>query len=486
MAKHWITQARLWLSTSREPIPHEINELDWKSSLSDNRERLIEHLIAFANHPNGGYLAYGVTNPNAVLVGITQEDATSITTTLTNLGRDAIEPPLALDHTIVEIEGTPILFIRIPEQINKPAHRRGKSIEETWVRSGGSTRKASRQEIGGLLLHSKQPSWEELRASPLLEPDEVLKLLDLDPVAKLLERPLPQDKTALMRWLVEENMAIPDGNGYYITNLGGIAAARDLNQFSSLARKRIRLIRYKGTNKINTIDEKMGNKGYAVGFEALIAYLNSVLPHSEVIQQSLRRQATLYPEIALRELIANTLIHQDFSVIGAGPTIEIFDDRIEFTNPGRLLPDKQLDRLIGTKPESRNEKLAWTFRRYRICEERGTGFQKVVGAVELCGLPPVAFKKSENAFQVTLYSPRKFAQMSQQERIEACYQHAALQYLSGQTLTNTTLRERLKVNEKQRNQITNLIVEAANAGRIKRKDHHSGNKFAEYYPYWAP
>lgn len=270
------------------------------------------------------------------------------------------------------------------------------------------------------------------------------------------------------------------------TNLGGIAAALSLDQFSSLARKRIRVIRYKGTNKVNTIDEKMGTKGYAVGFEGLIAYLNTILPHSEAIRQSLRAQVTLYPEIALRELIANTVIHQDFAISGAGPTIEIFDDRVEFTSPGNLLPGKQLDRLIGTKPESRNETLAWNFRRYRICEERGTGFQKVVAAVELYCLPPVSFRQLENAFQVTLYAPRKFSEMSQQERIEACYQHAVLQYLSGsRTLTNTTLRERLKVNEKQRNQITNLIADAVSAGRIKRKDQHAGNKFAEYYPYWA-
>ncbi|WP_438503556.1 hypothetical protein, partial [Enterobacter cloacae] len=66
-----------------------------------------------------------------------------------------------------------------------------------------------------------------------------------------------------------------------------------------------------------------------------------------------------------------------------------------------------------------------------------------------------------------------------------CYQHAVLQYLSSQTLTNTTLRERFKLHEKQRNSITNLISDAVDAGRIKRKDAHSGNKFAEYIPYWA-
>ena len=151
----------------------------------------------------------------------------------------------------------------------------------------------------------------------------------------------------------------------------------------------------------------------------------------------------------------------------------------------RQAASKRIDRLIGTTPESRNEILASAFRRYRICEERGTGFQKVIQSVELFGLPPIVFTPMENAFRVTLYAPRKFVEMSQSERVEACYQHAVLQYLSSQTLTNKTLRERFKLHEKQRNQITNLIGDAVAAGRIKRKDAGSGNKFAEYLPYWT-
>jgi ATP-dependent DNA helicase RecG len=187
----------------------------------------------------------------------------------------------------------------------------------------------------------------------------------------------------------------------------------------------------------------------------------------------------------LRELIANALIHQDFSVTGAGPMVEIYDDRIEVTNPGTLLPGKKPDRLIGTTPESRNEKLAFAFRRYRICEERGTGFQKIVSAIELFGLPPLMLSPQENAFRMTLGAPRKFADMALEERIEATYQHAVLQYLSSQTLTNTTLRVRFKLHDKHRNQITNLIGDAVDAGRIKRKDAGTGKKFAEYVPYWA-
>ena len=482
--KHWITAALQSLQESLLPIPHEVNELDWKTRLTDNNERLAEHLMAFANHPSGGTLVFGVNN-DGVPVGIGAEALNKIINTLANLGRDAVEPPLALDHAAIEYRGVTVLLVRVPEQPVKPVHRRGKTIEATWIRSGGTTRKASRQDVGSMMLNSAAPRWEALRASPLLDLDDVQRLLDLEAIANLLQRPLPEGADNLAAWLAVESITAPDGRGHYITNFGAIAAARKMDDFPNLERKRIRVIRYRGTNKVDTIDELPSQRGYAVGFESLIDSLKRVLPHSEVIQQSLRAEVAMYPEIALRELVANALIHQDFSVTGAGPMVEIYDDRIEVTNPGTLLPGKKPDRLIGTTPESRNEKLASSFRRFRICEERGTGFQKIVSAIELFGLPPLVMVPQENAFRITLSAPRKFTDMSLPERIEACYQHAALQYLSSHALTNTTLRERFKLNDKYRNQVSNVISDAVDAGRIKRKDAGGGKKFAEYLPYWA-
>jgi predicted HTH transcriptional regulator len=482
--RHWVKAALQVLDESLHPVPHEANEIDWKVQLSDNKERLAEHLMALANHANGGILVFGLNN-DGLPVGIHAQGIADVTNTLANLGRDAVEPPVAIDHAAVEYRGVSVLLVRVPEQAVKPVHRRGKGIEEAWIRSGGTTRKASRQELGALMLHSATPRWEDLRASPLVDLPEIRRLLDLEAIAALLQRPLPDGDDSLAAWLVDEGLAVADGRGFCITNFGAIAAARKLGEFPSLERKRIRVIRYRGTNKVDTIDELAGQRGYAVGFEGLITHLKRVLPHSEVIQQALRTEVALYPEIALRELIANALIHQDFSVSGAGPMVEIFDDRIEVTNPGALLPGKKPDRLIGTTPESRNEKLASSFRRFRICEERGTGFQKIVTAIELFGLPPLVLAPQENAFRVTIGAPRKFADMSTSERIEACYQHAVLQYLSSKTLTNTTLRQRFHLHEKTRNQVTNLISDAVDAGRIRRKDMGSGKKFAEYIPYWA-
>ncbi|MDM0067057.1 ATP-binding protein [Variovorax sp. J31P207] len=72
--------------------------------------------------------------------------------------------------------------------------------------------------------------------------------------------------------------------------------------------------------------------------------------------------------------------------------VEIYDDRIEVTSPGTLLLGKKPDRLIGTTPESRNEKRASSFRRYRICEDGGTELQKIVTTIASrrfpAGAPP--------------------------------------------------------------------------------------------------
>ena len=163
--KHWVEAAQQSLVESLSPVPHEVNELDWKVRLSEHKDRLVEHLIASANHPDGGCLVFGVAD-NGQPHGIDVETVAQIANTLANLGRDAVDPPIAIDHSVVDFRGVPLLFVRVPEQPIKPVHRRGKSVEEAWIRSGGTTRRASRQEIGSLMLNSVAPNWESLRASP--------------------------------------------------------------------------------------------------------------------------------------------------------------------------------------------------------------------------------------------------------------------------------------------------------------------------------
>jgi len=487
MIKNWIQKALDFLNHSLHPIPQELNELDWKEELSPNNAKLTKHLSAFANQPGGGYMVFGVEDKTALPTGITHQAAENIVQKLSSLCRDSLSPVVTIDHAIEKYHDVPLLFIHVRESAVKPVHFESGTIEDAYIRSGGTTRKASRQEIGGLMLNSKTPQFEELHASKLKSAPEILNILDYRTIYKLLGRPVPQSNEEVLQWMKDEKMVEEvDGAGFYITNFGALSAADNLKDFDGLARKSIRLIKYKGINKLETEKEFPGSKGYAIGFEGLISFIKAMLPGSEIIKNALRMETTVYPEIAIRELVANALIHQDFSIRGSGTMIEIFSDRIEISNPGKLLPSKKIDRLIRTTPESRNEVLAAAFRRYNICEERGSGFEKAVAAIELFGLPPLKFEELENSFRVTMYSPKSFAELTPMERVEACYQHSIIRYYSTGGMTNTSLRERFKMHEKQRPQVSLVIKEALAQGRIKPKDPNNvSTKFAEYIPIWG-
>ena len=117
-----------------------------------------------------------------------------------------------------------------------------------------------------------------------------------------------------------------------MTNLGALLFAKDIGMFTFLGRKSPRVIKYKGKNKIEAEREQSGVYGYATGFEGLIKYIGNLLPSNEHIESALRTKVSKYPLVIIRELVANALIHQDFSFSGAGPMIEIYSGRKTKTN----------------------------------------------------------------------------------------------------------------------------------------------------------
>jgi ATP-dependent DNA helicase RecG len=164
----------------------EANELGWKVDLSPKKERLVEHLSAFGNHEGGGFLIFGVSN-RGVIQGIVDQAASAIVAKIACLTRAAAELPIVIDHAMIDWDGPTLLFGHIPQSPIRPVHVRGKSIEPSFIRSGGSTRKASKQEIASLLMSSQPVRWEKLRASPRLGAEEALKCLSVATLARLLK-----------------------------------------------------------------------------------------------------------------------------------------------------------------------------------------------------------------------------------------------------------------------------------------------------------
>lgn len=223
----------------------------------------------------------------------------------------------------------------------------------------------------------------------------------------LLGLPLPEARHGILAALEADEMITRGKAGKWnITNLGAVLLAKHLSDFRKLKRKPIRVVLYRGEDRIQTIRELEGAKGYAVGFEGLIAFITNLLPSNEVIGQAMRRNVPMFPELAIRELVANAIIHQDFHAIGTGVMIEIFLDRMEITNPG--LPLVEPDRFLDSPPKSRNETLASFMRRIGICEERGSGIDKVVFETEFYQLPAPIFETTPEHTRVVLFTHREF------------------------------------------------------------------------------
>jgi len=314
--------------------------------------------------------------------------------------------------------------------------------------------------------------------------DDVLRLLDYPAYFDLMAQPLPADRDAILAALADERLIRRGAaGGWDITNLGAVLFAKRLDSFQSLRRKAIRVVQYRGKGRTETLKEQEGTKGYAAGFEGLISYINGLIPANEVIGQALRRTVPMFPEPAVRELVANALIHQDFFVQGAGPMVEIFEDRIEITNPGEPLVDT--NRFLDTPPRSRNEALASLLRRMGICEERGSGIDKVVSQVELFQLPAPLFESPEGFTRAVLFAHKPLKDMDKADRVRACYLHACLQYVMRKEMTNTTLRARFGVKEQNRAIVSRIIREAVEAGVIVPADPHAAPKLMRYLPYWA-
>jgi predicted HTH transcriptional regulator len=207
------------------------------------------------------------------------------------------------------------------------------------------------------------------------------------------------------------------------------------------------------------------------------------LPQNEVIEEAIRKGVKLVPEVVLRELIANALIHQDLNVGGTSPLVEIFNDRVEISNPGQ--PVVPVEHFIDGY-QSRNERLANIMRRFGICEERSSGIDRVVQAAEFLQLPAPEFLTTFNQTIAVLYGPRRFKDMNGTDRVRACYQHCVLQWVLRKQMTNQTLRERFGVSAASTQTISQIIAAAVDQGLVKADPNApESRRYARYIPGWA-
>lgn len=308
-------------------------------------------------------------------------------------------------------------------------------------------------------------------------------MLDTQTFFELLNLPYPGAREGVIDRLVQERLLDETGGRFAVRRLGALLLAKRLEDFPDLARKAPRVVVFSGASKTETRLDQTGTKGYAVGFQNLIRFVIAQLPQNEVIEDALRKEVKLVPEVSIRELVANALIHQDFTMSGASVMVEIYSNRVEISSPGE--PIVPIERFIDGY-QSRNERLANLMRRMGVCEEKSSGIDRVVHAAEVYQLPAPDFRAGLRRTSVTIYGPRSFEGMDRVDRVRACYQHCALRWVMRERMTNESLRQRFNLPEAKRAITSQVIAATIESGLIKADEKVGGSrKYARYLPFWA-
>lgn len=439
------------------------------------RDKAIEYCVALANE-GGGSLFLGVTDKRPRTVSgsnafIDVEDT-----------EHAIHEALNHRVTVVEhdYDGKRLLEIQINSRLSgSPLEYRGKYLMRQGESLVPMTPDALREVFAETRGH-----YLALPATEGLSPSEALNLLEVETFFRLLVRPMPSQETDAVHALTVEGLLTAAENGsVQITNMGAVLLAKDLRSFGNLQYHRIRFLMYSGNTNTEAVIDHFEYRGYGVAFEDIVARIQSHVPVNERINESLRRSIPLYPNVAIREFLANALIHQDFESPGSSVTVQMFKDRLEITNPGKPVID--VLRFVD-ETKSRNMMLSDLMRRMQICEIRGSGIDRVLNELEILQQPAPRFEARSTSTQITMRAHEQFDAMTLDERAWAAYLHCCLRWVSDDRLTNSSLRTRFGLPPAKSVQVSQAIARAVQRNLIRSDAApNSGTKGARYVPFHA-
>ena len=348
------------------------------------RKDIDKDIVAFANS-KGGRILLGVRDDGEI-IGFELDNDTRAK--IIALARNC-KPPIDVS---IEKVGK-VTVINVPEGEEKP-YSCGSGY---FRRLDGSTQKMSEQEIKSMYLRNETVSFEERIQNNFSFDDlsirKIKRFIDESGINIRLEDPMD---------FLETLGVIKNGK---MTNAGVLMFSEPVEKY--IPQSKIRLMRFSGTSRVNIMDRIDVSDNLLTQFHEAFSFIKKHIMVKSIIKDAKRTDVPEIPLEVLREAIANAIIHRDYSIKGTETTIEIFDDRIEITNPGGL-PDQITERNFGKVSVRRNEIIADMFFRLRIVEKAGTGIPRMRELLNRAGLPLPEFENEIKSFRVTIRRPILF------------------------------------------------------------------------------
>lgn len=476
-------------------LPTEIERVEFKCN-NDDPERIARYISGLSNaaalegNPHG-YLVWGIDNDTHEIIGTTfrYRKAKKGNEELEAWLARMINPKINFRFYEVPMEDLPdgsaktVVLIEIPCAETEPT----KYGTVGYIRVGSNLKPLAdypEKEAELWRLFDSTPC--ELRiARNNVDGDEVVNLLNFSRYYELLGLPVPRFREEILQNFSDEKFIRKNEAGNWdITNLGALLIGKKINAFEALVKRGVRVIQYKGSDRLNGIQEREFTGGYACMYEDIVQFIMAIIPQSEILDGTIRRKEYRFPEIAIRELVANVMIHQALDQRGTNPMVEIFEDRMEFSNAGA--PLVAIDRIVDTVPVSRNENMAGFMHRCGICEERGSGYDKIVYATGQNELLAPRIENQNNQFtKVILFAKVPFELTTKEDRIRTCYMQACLAYVQFSSINNADIRRIFGLKEEEKVKASRILKDTVEAGLIKVLDPSTAPRYTKYIPRWA-
>jgi len=344
--------------------------------------KIDEHIVAFSN-TKGGVILLGVSDDGIVRgEKLTNEMKGNINSLARNCKPDITVNAMQIDDVVV---------IEVPEGTEKPYY----CSSGYFKRMNGNSQKMNHEEIRIMFSENEVMPFEEKSVRDFTY-DDISKEKIL---AFKKEAGINIGRISTVDFLKSLSV-VSDSN---IKNAGILFFAKEVHKHISQAQ--MTLIAFKGIKKLHIFDRHDVRDDLLTQFNEAIFFIKKHLNVRSEIKGVNRQDIYEIPIEALREAVVNAIMHRDYSMRGTSLMVEIFDDRVEITNPGGLPKGLTRD-SFGSVSIRRNELIADLFYRLDKVERIGMGIEQMKEAMALAGLKEPVFE-TDGFFKAIFFRPKK-------------------------------------------------------------------------------
>jgi ATP-dependent DNA helicase RecG len=404
-------------------IQPEGRRLEFKAKLPAVSD-IAKTIVAFANDA-GGELFIGIRNEPRELVGVKEDSLIRLEEQISNIIHDHCYPVIIPDISLQTIEGAHLIRVQVYRGSNLPYFLKEKGkTKGTYIRVGSTNRLADSEIIAELERQKRNISFDS-------EPVHEIAFKDLNLESFKL---FYKDKTGddLNSVSLKKFELIKDYQGIWLAVNALVLFSDSPAREQIFPYAKIECARFKGTTSHEFIDQKTISENISFQPEAAYEFVLRQINKGAIVKGVYTESRWEYPVVAIREVIRNAVVHRDYSLAGKDIKVAVYDDMVEVTSPGKLMPSIDFSQMEARQSDIRNRVIAPVFKKLGLIDQWGNGLKLI--SDELKDYPEIEFRWHETGLQFQVQFVKREIQQQQELQQEQQQELDAIWHLVGTKL----------------------------------------------------